>query len=162
MSQTKVRASVFETNSSSSHSLVLSPTMSNMVEPPLPEHCVIDGVYNIFPEEYGWEIESHYSIDEKASYLYVDAMIGADDGVDPNDEFYRNDNIKLKLIADAFKEYAGVDVFFHRSDDKYHPYGYIDHQSVGLCGEVFDDGVNGVIRFLFSTNSYFETDNDNH
>lgn len=163
MTQVKTRYGVFETNSSSTHSLTLSPTMENMVKSPVSDYEIKNGFVEIRPSDYGWEVESYSNIHDKASYLYVDAMTGEDSSnVDPNDDFYRNRNFKLKMIVDAFKEYTGLDVKFKTSSDKYNPFGYIDHQSHGLCNEVFEEGTNGVIRFIFSENSYFQTDNDNH
>jgi hypothetical protein len=157
----KVRSGVFETNSSSTHSLVLSPNFDGMIDPPLPESTLDAGVYHIFPGEFGWEEEEYFDIASKASYLYVDAMQYADSTVEPNDVAVQNENIHLKMIADAFKLHAGVPVEFHKENGSY-PFGYIDHQSVGICSDVWSEGVNGVIRFIFSNNSSFTTDNDNH
>lgn len=157
----KVRSGVFETNSSSSHSLVLADGFTNMVEPPIPDSMMDDGAIHVFSGEYGWEIETYYDVSSKLSYLYTDAMIGETDA-DPNDKEYQESNKNLKLIVDAVKQYAGVDVVFHKEISDYHPFGYIDHQSVGLISTVWDAGIDGVIRFVFSNDSSFETDNDNH
>lgn len=157
----KTRDAVFETNSSSTHSLSLSEDFSNMVESPLSDYQIKQGIVTISSGEYGWEVETYTDWLTKASYLYTDAMIGCDSSIDPNDEFFRNENIKLSILCKAIKEYTGVDVFFEKSSDKYYPFGYIDHQSVGECGQVWDEDVSGVIRFLFSIDSVLETSNDN-
>jgi len=163
MKNIKTRSGVFETNSSSTHSLTLASTFENMVTSPVSDYEIKQGFITVYPGEYNWAEEEFNSIGEKLSYLYVDAMRGEDDkDVDPNSEFYRNSNFKLKMIEDAVKEYTGIGVVFEKSSDTYYPFGYIDHQSVGLCEEVWDDGTNGVIRFAFSNSSYFKTDNDNH
>src|SRR5574343_688308 len=129
----KTRIGVFETNSSSSHSLVLAQDFSNVVDAPLPKHIVEQGVVTIFSGEFGWEQEEYDDYATKASYLFVDAFSGGGEPYDdPNDEIVRNKNIKLKMLVEAFKIHAGVDVFFEASNDQYHPYGYIDHQSVGI------------------------------
>ena len=65
------------------------------------------------------------------------------------------------MIVDAVKEHTGCDVNFVK-ERGYYPFGYIDHQSVGLCNDVWCRGVEGVKQFVFNPNSYFETDNDNH
>lgn len=160
----KVRSQVFETNSSSSHSLVLNPTMTEMVDPPLPEHIIKSGVFVVYPQDFGWEIEDYNDVDTKASYLYADACQHSDDDFDPNDEITRTNNEKLKIIEEAFRRYAGVGVFFEKRDGKneYYRYGSIDHQSVGECEQIWEEGVNGVIRFLFSRASTLHIDNDNH
>lgn len=165
MTNIKTRHGVFETNSSSTHSLTLSPIMENMVESPVTDREIAMGFVTICSGEYGWEQDTFSSFHEKASYLYTDAMIGKEDkdeNVDPNNEYYRNTNLKLKMIADSIKEYTGLDVVFTKEEGSDCPFGYIDHQSYGLCGLVWEEGVDGVTRFLFSMNSSFETDNDNH
>ncbi len=161
MTNIKTRHGVFETNSSSTHSLTLSPTMENMVKNPVSDYEISVGFVTVHPGEYGWEEETYSGFREKASYLYTDAMIGEID-VDPNDEFYRNTNLQLKMIVDSIKEYTGLDVVFTEIKDEYHPFGYIDHQSHGTCSGVWEDDINGVTRFLFSVDSSFKTDNDNH
>lgn len=165
MTNIKTRHGVFETNSSSTHSLTLSPIMENMVESPVTDREIAMGFVTIFSGEYGWEQDTFSSFHEKASYLYTDAMIGEEDkdeNVDPNNEYYRNINLKLKMIADSIKEYTGLDVVFNKEEgSSYYPFGYIDHQSHGECNQVWEEGVDGVTRFLFSKNSSFETDNDN-
>ena len=162
MTNIKTRHGVFETNSSSTHSLTLSPTMDDMVESPVLDHESAMGFVTICSGEYGWAYETFSSFHEKASYLYTDAMIGEDDSVDQNNEYYRNTNLKLKMIADSIKEYTGLGVVFTKEEgSSYYPFGYIDHQSHGVCSQVWEEGVDGVTRFLFSMNSSFETDNDN-
>lgn len=158
----KVRSQVFETNSSSSHSLVLSETITEMIEPPIPESAVKAGVYEIYPNDFGWEIESYTDVQNKASYLYADACMGESGDYDPNDQITRTENDKLKMIEEAFRRHAGVNVIFQKGHHDYDTFGSIDHQSVGLCSDVWDEGVNGVIRFLFSQKSVLITDNDNH
>lgn len=164
MTNIKTRHGVFETNSSSTHSLTLSPIMENMVESPVTDREIAMGFVTICSGEYGWEQDTFSFFHEKASYLYTDAMIGKDDkdeNVDPNNEYYRNTNLKLKMIADSIKEYTGLGVVFTKEEGSYYPFGYIDHQSYGVCSQVWEEGVDGVTRFLFSMNSSFETDNDN-
>ena len=164
MNLVKTRNGVFETNSSSTHSLTLSPNFENMITSPVSDLEIKQGYIVVQPGEFGWEEQDHWEVHEKISYLYVDAMYSAqgDVSIDPNDEYYRNSNIHLKMIVDAVKEYTGFGVFFEKQEDKYNPFGYIDHQSLGICGDVWDEGTNGVVRFIFSNDSYFKTDNDNH
>jgi len=151
-----IRGGVFETNSSSSHSLVLART-DNILDVPFSPAIMERGVVDIQTGEYGWNVETFTHTMDKLSYLYTDAMGGSMDTDTPDPE----NNDKLKMIVDAVKEHTGCDVNFVVEDDFY-PFGYIDHQSVGECDEVWDAGVEGVKRFVFNPDSYFMTDNDNY
>ena len=148
----KIRKGVFETNSSSTHSLVLD-MHGPLMETPFPHNA--SGVVSIYPGEYGWDIEEFRDPLSKLSYLYTDAMR-------PYDEPDPQINEKLQMIVDAVREHTGLDVVFERYDCEFFPFGYIDHQSVGLCDEVWKYGVEGVKQFAFSPNSWFKTDNDNY
>lgn len=152
----QTRGSVFETNSSSTHSLVLCETGS-LLEQPFSDVITNKGVVIVTGGEFGWDEETFTNVHDKLSYLYTDAMLlaGDDDNPDPIQ------NLKLKMLFNAVKEHTGCQLVFARVSD-YWPYGYIDHQSIGLCEEVWCKGVEGVKYFLFNPGSYFETDNDNH
>ena len=152
----KVRANVFETNSSSSHSLVVGDGTS-LMDSPFRKAIVDRGFINVAPGEYGWEQDSYGDPMSKLSYLYTDAAQYEDKEFDPNSD----ENDKLDMIRKAVKRHTGLNVVFEK-DDGWYPFGYIDHQSVGLCDDVWNEGVEGVIKFVFDPNSYFETDNDNH
>lgn len=157
----QVRSNVFETNSSSTHSLVLS-NEGLLQEVPFPKHILEKGVIDVESGEYGWEQEYYSGAWDKLSYLYTDAMMAV-----PHDKREETDpntfvSEKLDLIREAIKLHTGMECNFLKSNDSYSPFGYIDHQSVGECYEVWENGIQGVINFVFNPNSYFETDNDNH
>lgn len=152
----QTRGKVFETNSSSTHSLVLART-DNIMPVPFNTETMERGIVNVYSGEYGWDIETYTSTLDKLSYLYTDAMGNSCDTDTPDPK----NNNKLKTIVDAVKEHTGCDVNFLVESDFY-PFGYIDHQSYGECDEVWADGVKGVIQFAFNPDSYFMTDNDNH
>lgn len=151
-----IRGSVFETNSSSTHSLVLAGT-DNILAAPFNSNVMERGVITVYSGEYGWEVETFTDIYDKLSYLYTDAMLNASDTDYPDPK----ENKKLQMIVDAVKEHTGCDVQFAQENDFY-PFGYIDHQSVGLCDEVWEAGIEGVKQFVFNPDSYFKTDNDNY
>ena len=65
------------------------------------------------------------------------------------------------MIRRVVKEYSGLEVVFKKTNDKYYPFGYIDHQSSGTADEAFESD-EALKQFLFSDYSYFMTDNDNH
>lgn len=152
----QTRTGVFETNSSSTHSLVLCES-NNLLPQPFSDNITEQGVVTASAGEFGWNEETFTSVYDKLSYLYTDAMQYADGNDEPNPA----ENEKLRMIVDAVKDHTGCVVGFAKSGG-YWDYGYIDHQSVGLCEEVWEKGVEGVKQFLFNPESYFETDNDNH
>ena len=51
MTNIKTRHGVFETNSSSTHSLTLSPTMENMVKNPVSDYEISVGFVTVDPGE---------------------------------------------------------------------------------------------------------------
>lgn len=154
--KTQTRRRAFETNSSSTHSLVIAEG-DYLLEQPFSDSIMDQGVVTVEGGEFGWCEETFTSVYDKLSYLYTDAMLNADDGSEPDPK----QNKKLRMIVDAVKDHTGCLVGFGKAGG-YWDYGYIDHQSVGLCDDVWSLGVNGVKQFLFNPDSYFETDNDNH
>lgn len=152
----KIRPGVFETNSSSSHSLVLDES-SNLLDQPFSDAVVASGIVEINAGEYGWEEDSFNSVGEKLSYLYTDAGMNLPDDINPN---LYTESDKLNMIRDAIKYHAGLDTHFEEYEGSFP--GYIDHQSLGTCDTVWNKGVDGVVKFVFNPESSFETDNDNH
>jgi hypothetical protein len=137
---TVIRRGVFETNSSSTHSICISK----------------DGDYSLPSSidfvmgEFGWEISELRSIEEKASYLYT--------GLLTRQRFDQLERLKAALadasVAATFKEYE-IDEYGLLDD------GYIDH---GCELTDFLDAVTGrddLFRYLFSDRSFILTGNDN-
>lgn len=132
-----VRKSVFETNSSSSHSITIAA--GEFVPDTLP---VIDGKVTIYPGKFGWEIEDYYDARTKASYAMVDA---------------RGDAAREQMLRDVIsKECGGAEVVFSDPDE-----GYIDHQSRGTADRAFGS-YETLRQFIFNPASNLHTDNDNH
>lgn len=128
-----IRSNVFETNSSSTHSLTLveGPSWSTMV-PNYGDKLIIHG------GEYGWGydvLEDPYS---KASYAY-------------------QDGVSKKLIKQVIKDYTGIS----KVKLKGKKHGYIDHQSCGTVRSIIKSEEDLRI-FIFNEASYVTTDNDNH
>lgn len=139
-----IRNNVFETNSSSCHSI----TLSNDV-------CIFDTLYpnddgNIILTggQFGWEEEEYSDAFTKANYAAVDLF---------------NNEEKRRMFIDVIKEHTGCnDVVFDFSLDwNNDEYSYIDHQS---CGTVSDycNNKEELKNFIFNPNSILTTDNDNH
>lgn len=158
MSQPKVRFGVFETNSSSTHSICIA---FGDISPPKME----GGVLTIEPGEFGWEVEDHYDFATKASYLYTwcyNKSHTYDD--EPEKELEGERKEKLDLLTETLKEYVGCDEVLYLKEDSYYPRGYLDHQSdeSDRCPalEAFESKET-LVQFLFNERSFVHTDNDN-
>lgn len=146
----QIRQGVFETNSSSTHSLVIAK-QADKLQPILPDN---EGVLTIKPEtlEFGWGTEWVRDFDSKACYLYLDAQ----------EEEY------LDMLAKVIRDFTGAEtiiwpdsVIAERKGD-YRGYDiYIDHQSMGTSSEVFNISEDYVRQFLFHPLSAVILDNDN-
>ena len=138
-----IRKGVFETNSSSTHSLVI------MGDGEFEDLSRYEGeVLEVFPGEYGWEIEDYHSFEEKLSYAYTYAVNYEEEKLDILETFLIN-NLKVSKVK------------FKKNKEDFYKYGYIDHQSIDTASEIFEN-INNLRFFLLGKNSYFKTDNDNH
>lgn len=163
-----IRKNVFETNSSSCHSISISDsdTLNNI---PTPD---VNGNISIYPLNFGWERDIHDDFGSKASYVAI---------------YCRNwskgkEKEWFKILEDVIKEvtlckevvYEGNMMEFemrsyeHNGETiEYKYFGYdkgsIDHQSVEDrdLDFLFEDPKE-LKRFLFSNDSVLYTDNDNH
>ncbi len=137
------RRSVFETNSSSTHSICV--TKSNRLDKEVPHVIFKFG-------EFGWAYDKLTTTAEKASYLYT--------GIMSRNKPYLLDSIK-QILDRHYVTYE-----FEKSYSTQHgpyPYtGHIDHAHeltdflVNVCS---DD--SKLLRFLFSSESFIITGNDN-
>lgn len=135
---TKIRHSVFETNSSSSHSISWSRDVTKLLDSIGPD---VDGNIVLTGGEFGWGYERYSDAWTKANYCAVD-VAGT-----PNEEV-------LKRII---REHTGAKrVTVQLSSD-----AYIDHQSQGTAHDLFDNEED-VKQFIFNRNISLIIDNDNH
>ncbi len=134
----KTRKKVFETNSSSMHSITLADKKG--LYEPVPEHMIgEDNVLRINTEDhdFGWEIEDYYDIESKLAYAVI---------VSSYEKQYRSQ------LAFLLKEQTGVtNVIFEEG-------GSVDHQSWDLNEQIFEN----LKEFIFNPDSKVTTDNDNH
>lgn len=136
---TVIRRSVFETNSSSSHSVTIAGWPPKGKTDSLPVSG--GGVCSIWPGEFGWEEDTFYDAETKASYCYMYARENPD---------------QMKQLENVIREQTGCkQVRFEEGD------GWIDHQSSDVAREAFasDDTLRA---FIFNPDSVLRTDNDNH
>lgn len=152
MNHTKVRRGVFETNSSSTHSISIASGAETIDK----LHVEEDGVCRIHSGEFGWEVETYSDAATKASYAMVWAK-----------QYSSEENLRLlkKVIQEhtgakdvVFADYVGEDQDLATGD--YDP-GYIDHQSQDVAAEAFQSEEK-LRAFIFNPRSTLHTDNDNH
>lgn len=157
---TQIRTKLFETNSSSSHSLSVSST--GIFENHKANQVIVE------TGEFGWEQDVYSYFHGKASYILTTLLVTKSRHINNEEDlteerylreiFVENDYF-LKMLRDVIKEYTGAENVYFRIGRSY----YVDHQSSYL---IFDEGVMNdeerLKNFLFNTESYVETDNDNH
>ena len=133
----QIRSNVFETNSSSVHSLCISK------EP----YEIPNGVVDFIPEYYGWEEGSALPVSYLITAMYCNEM----EDMIPH----------LKGILDKY----GVHYIIHQPEKN--SYGWyencdIDHSGnlIGFLYDIMQDE-DKLLRFLFSKDSIVYTGNDN-
>lgn len=130
-----IRRNVFETNSSSMHSLVISKKDKGYSYD-LPVDS--DGVLKIPFGEFGWGPDILQTPIKKLSYLITDR--GQLDGE----------------IVDMIKEHCpNVKEIKLKTINSYYPEGYVDHQSYGTSSEISPE------ELVFNNNIIVVIDNDN-
>ena len=156
-----IRRGVFETNSSSTHSITLTrkpftPTPWSQFEGTGEGKVVV-----VYPGEFGWEMRSYDDPETKASY----ALTYAHELLRGGGEFYThnaNDSSRLiRMLYCVLEKETGCDVKFRTLDDEIYPHGYIDHQSHDVAARVFKNP-STLRRFIFDPACILVTDNDNH
>jgi len=144
----KIRSNVFETNSSSTHSICV--TKNNILDKKLNNIEFTIG-------EFGWECRIIYDVDTKAKYLYTAILV--EDKLDLIDKIkiiLDNNNIEYNFETPEYEtwEYEGREYTNLK-------YGYIDHSEdldefLNIC-----EDENKLMRYLFSSESFIITGNDN-
>lgn len=159
-----IREGVFETNSSSMHSI--SMRGQSYIENP----NYFSG-RKIVPTfgEYGWGHEVLYSPEEKLSYVltYVAHQTGEYDGDKLKKFKKRKKEIQnsdlLKKLESIFECEFDFSALQEDDLDISYPFGYIDHQSADLLDELWKDDAKPSIKDLVLDHKYkIIIDNDNH
>ena len=136
-----IRKSVFETNSSSTHSISLGSGNFKISD----KSFGVGGVIYIYPGEFGWEVEKHDDIWTKASYALTWARA--------------NGVIYATMLREVIEKVTKCRVGFVPIAPN--DWGYIDHQSEGVGAQVFKNKKT-LTNFIFNSESVLYTDNDNH
>ena len=167
-----IRRGVFETNSSSTHSISIKYAKKEIMEArgaDLVKHSLdIKGVLHLECGEFGWEEITYNDFRYKLAYLATSLAGG------PGWEDKEQIAARIKKIYESNKNFALLkkvltsfdgceDVRFSRNEKDKHGsgYGYIDHQSCGTANKAFMNERN-LRNYLFNNNSHVRTDNDNH
>lgn len=153
----QIRKSVFETNSSSSHSLTLGK--GDLVALPFPAKVLRKGVIEVSLQSYGWEWARYYTARSKMEYLLTQLLqcekVKAD-GLTAQQftQEARACDERVDMLCRVVKNHTGCDVLIEPS------MGDIDHESSGVGTELFQSE-EGLRAFLFDESAYIETGNDN-
>ena len=130
---TTVRKGVFETNSSSTHSISLEQGNEwDTIE------TDDDGIIRIYKKDFGWEWQTYDDARTKAEYCYTD-------------------DVDQDLLQEVIQEFTGCEVEFY-DDDEY--YRMIDHQSSGTVRNKLKTKEE-LTNFIFNKASLLFTGNDN-
>lgn len=165
----KIRRGIFETNSSSTHSISialglpptdieLTPDEQRLLEKLEGSSALLDrltpdedGVLRLeyCNREFGWERETYTDAGTKAVYCFIDQ---------------RGNEDRLKMLKEVLMEQTkavAVDFGYDpEADYRSGEWGYIDHQSAGTSDPAFADKET-LRNFIFNRHSRLETDNDN-
>lgn len=173
-----IRNNVFETNSSSTHSVSISYKNASLYD----NDCLDDYIelddnkVHVRFGEFGWEIESYSLPYDKLQYVVTMLVETEGNNLTSVDDLWKTEG--FKLINDAVADYCNCDGIWIDEDMKLDSYtwggkehyyisheGFIDHQSCEGYESVqdfLDDyGVN-ITDFIFNTGVVVHTDNDNH
>lgn len=161
-----IRNSVFETNSSSVHTVSIKGDFDTF--------SIAFGSKEIvlYLQEYGWSGPPCCGFFQKLSYAM--SMVLHTEYPNFNiwdDDFYIDEDILEKLngyqlLLNTINIYNKncKKITICRNDDAFYPYGYIDHQSYEdyhCLQDFFDDWNITVERFLFDNNVVVYISNDN-
>lgn len=173
-----IRSNVFETNSSSCHSISIQKCEATLYSRLYPNE---DGLIELIGGEFGWGYDKYTDALTKANYVAVAIALLEKSANDFNTadeerkkvfnyyslpEFGAKNYLAAKMIFEkVIRNQTGAEVIYNFSvDDWQHPnHSYIDHQS-------FEDAKDGewllneeeVFNFIFSPESELVIDNDNH
>lgn len=154
----QIRLSVFETNSSSSHSLTLGK--GNLVAVPFPAEALRAGVIEVCTGQYNWEYRRYYTPMEKMRYLLTQAtqnlyaeVPDAGGGIAATQSL-RDENERVDMLCSVVEAYTGCKLLVTVANPG------IDHQSEGNGMQCFNDAET-LKSFLFDEASYIQTGNDN-
>jgi hypothetical protein len=157
---TQTRHGVFETNSSSTHSISIHAS-SDGVYDTLPVND--DGVVHLRGGSFGWEWNRYNDAETKANYCAIDAHSRYCEK-DYNETPFSDEVIaaRVQMLKEVIMEVTGAkDVVFDFSTEYNRSnWSYIDHQSYGTSFDAFESK-EALKEFIFNPKSVLRTGNDN-
>lgn len=162
----RVRKSVFETNSSSVHTITISTSNAylNVIA------NLKDNVIGFCSGQFGWEHEEYDDTKTKASYLWTGVVTS---NLYDKDQIEKiKDNIRSVLgahdLSAWFEDYKVETCSNGKQYTDFKNYSYIDHSSclddwLDAMFPNHGDDINGdyLLWYLFNPESFIHTSNDN-
>lgn len=148
-----IRQSVFETNSSSSHSV----TIATGYDASYPRSRFENEVLTVSRGKFGWDRARYDDFDTKVSHAFTLAAPYKWCSNGKRDEHFviPKDDKRLKMLKRVLiRELKPKKLIFLDND------GYVDHQSQDLILDIFESE-DTLKAYLFNYNSELVTDNDN-
>jgi hypothetical protein len=145
--KTQIRNGLFETNSSSVHSIVIGNNGEDIYKN-LPATVEFTG------GEFGWKHEIYNDTNSKASYLYT-SIVDCRAEIDLEDALKRIKEILAKWNIQANFEQLN-------KDNRFYGFCYVDHAdgNIDFIKELITNE-ELLMNYLFSNGSNIETGNDN-
>lgn len=162
----KIRIGTFETNSSSTHAIVIPKNCTSDIIPG--NYHIEDGIptFIIYGGEYGWEYEVYNNFQSKLNYIlqvYSETLLELDKKIVE----WTKDNTKTTIFWNLFQilsegtksKTIRLKLPFKTSN---YDGGYVDHQSVKVQGYMpLMEDKELLKKFLLSSDSLCYTANDN-
>lgn len=164
-----IRNGIYETNSSSTHSLVLGEDSIKLDTSLIPDES---GIVFLDTGQFGWEWNKYNDARTKANYLLTSIKdIKNKDSKEENTRRLENVIKKRTYCKDVLYKNSEGAIFpllkglIEEEDGRYrfsvfYDNGYIDHQSVGYGIEVLKEEKT-IDNFIFNLTSWLFTGNDN-
>jgi hypothetical protein len=134
-----MRINVFETNSSSQHSVSIASVEKEYVLDTSFIPNEQDGNIYLNGDEFGWNFDYFNDALTKANYCA---------------EYSKNKEYETEMLKEVIQEQTGANDVIIKCE------GYIDHQSDDVASEAFSSKEN-LRNFIFNLNSWLFTGNDN-
>ena len=161
-----IRSNIWETNSSSSHSVAVhgERSLTDYYDKKGPE------VLEVHLGEYGWSGDTCDTFLSKLEYALSMVLHTEYPDFSHYDDFIVDQKVLedldgYRMIMDAIRKHFNCESILICRNNGYYPYGYIDHQSYedySSLQDFLDDWNVDIERFLFDNGVYVLIDNDNH
>ena len=159
-----IRNKVFETNSSSSHSVTVRGKAH------VENHYTLPDIIKIRLGEYGWGYDRLWGFKDKLAYALSMILCTEYPNYNHYDEEYIINQDVLesldgyKILLDAINKHGECNAIEIIRQGGFYPYGYIDHQSCNYSSlqDFLDDWNIDAERLLFDDSVSIIIDNDNH